>query len=702
MYFGVDYHPEQWVHPHGGTKDNPEAEWQQDIELMAAAGINVVRLGEYSWGLCEPEPGQYDFAWLRRVMDLLHKSGIRAVLATPTAAPPLWMSVKHPEILPVDEHGLVKHAGTRRAVCLNSEIFWDFSKKIVAAMAGALGNHPALVAWQVDNGIGGNFTEASFNEDTRRDWHLWLEAKYQNVGNLNDLLGLRHWGQVVTSFKQAPMPMSAPAVHNPALVVDWNRFCSDTIVQFVRMQAGLIRELSPGRPVTTNLRPLRHKFDHFDMAEAVDFVSVESAAAIKTHSAELACDMDILRSLKKEGVKSPDGSEGFWVMEYKAGNVSWQEVNSVVRPGVLRMFTYQLVSRGADAILFFRWRQPRFGSEAFDGAVLPHSGRKNSRVYKEVAHLGEELKMLAPALKGTRVRPEVCILYSHDNDWALQLPRQQNKFFRLREHIQLFYSAFHDKNIAVDFARPGEDLSRYRLVVAPSLRLLHGAEADRLNLYVQNGGTLVGTFNTGLVDENHIAPVNGYPHDLTDLFGLEVTEFDMLPPGEENHLTFKGAFPTSHLHPAKLWCDLIEPRECQVLATYSRDFYAGKPALTMNPFGLGKAVYFGTQSHPHFYSDLVTWLRQLCGLHPLLKVPEQVEVSMREKEGIRIHFLLNHKPNPVRVQFYKPMHDLLTGASIIGNHDLPPHGVLVIDEHPPVKKESEGTSAQAAGTSSQA
>jgi len=682
MYFGVDYHPEQWVYPYGGTKENPEAEWEKDIEMMVAAGVNVVRIGEFTWGLCEREEGKYDFTWMRRVMDLLGNAGIKVVLATPTAAPPIWMSQKHPEILPVDENGLIKHAGTRRAVCLNSEIFWDYSKAIVENMSKALGDHPDLIAWQVDNGIGGNFTEASFNEDTRRDWHLWLEAKYETVEKLNNKLGLRHWGQVVSDLKQVPMPMSAPAVHNPALVLDWNRFCSDTIVQFIKMQADLLREASPHHPVTTNLRALRHKFDHFDMAEVLDFVAIESTAALRTQSAELACEIDMLRSLKKDGVRSPDAGAGFWVMEHKAGNVSWQDVNSLVRPGVLRLFTYQLISRGADSLLFFRWRQPRFGPEKFHGAVLPHAASKKGRVYREVSQLGEELKLIAPALKGSTVRPEVCILYTHENEWSLQLPQQPNKFFKLPDHIQLFYSAFHDKNIGVDFARPTEDLSRYRLIIAPSLHMLRGAEADRLKLYVQNGGTLVGTFNTGLVDESHIASSAGYPHDLTDLFGLEVEEFDMLPPGEENHLSFKGAFPTSHLHPAKLWCDLIEPKECQVLATYSKDFYAGKAALTMNTFGLGKAIYFGTMSHQHFYLDLVTWLRQLCSLHPLLKVPESVEVSMREKEGSRIHFLLNHKPSPVRVQFYKPMHDLLTGSNIMGHYDLPPHGVLVLDEQP--------------------
>jgi len=681
MYFGVDYHPEQWVYPYGGTTENPEAAWERDIELMQAAGVNVVRMGEFTWGLCELSDGQYDFAWLKRVMDLMQKAGIKVVLATPTAAPPIWLSQKHPEILPVDERGLVKHEGTRRSVCLNSDIFWQYSKRVVEAMAKALGKHPQLIAWQIDNGLGGHYTEASFNEDTRRDWHGWLEAKYETVEKLNQLMGLRHWGQVVSSFDQVPMPMMAPTVHNPALVLDWCRFCSDTIVQFVKMQADILHELTPKCPVTTNLRPLLHRFDHFDLAGVIDFVSIESTAALKTKSAELACEIDMLRSLKKENIRTPDGDCGFWVMEQKAGNVNWQEVNSLVRPGVLRMFTYQLVSRGASAILFFRWRQPRYGNEKFHGAVLPHDGRNDGRIFREVAQLGDEMKLLAPALKGTRVQAETCILYSHDNEWVLQQPMQPNKHFSLRDHIQLFYNSFHDRNMAVDFARPSEDLSKYKLVIAPSLHLLSGGEADRLKLYVQNGGTLVSTFNTGLVDEHNLAPDTGRPHDLTDLFGLEVVEFDELPPGEENHLVFKGTFPTSHLHPAKLWCDLIEPRGCQILASYAKDFYSGRPAMTMHGFGLGKAIYIGTQSHSHFYDDLANWLRQMCSLHPFLKVPEKIEVSMRQKEEGNVFFLLNHQASPVRIQFYKPMHDYLTGSTFSGNYDLQPHGVLVLDEH---------------------
>jgi beta-galactosidase len=191
------------------------------------------------------------------------------------------------------------------------------------------------------------------------------------------------------------------------------------------------------------------------------------------------------------------------------------------------------------------------------------------------------------------------------------------------------------------------------------------------------------------VDENNIAPDSGVPHDLTDLFGLEVLEFDTLPLTEDNLLTFKGAFQTSHMHPAKVWCDVIQPKEgCQILAAFGKDFYAGKPAITMNTFGLGKAIYVGTQSHQHFYHDLVAWLRQMTGLHPLLKVPENIEVSMREKEGSKVFFLLNHQASQVRIQFYKPMHDFLTGQNIVGNYDLPPHGVLVIDEHPDTKVSS--------------
>jgi beta-galactosidase len=359
------------------------------------------------------------------------------------------------------------------------------------------------------------------------------------------------------------------------------------------------------------------------------------------------------------------------------------------------MFTYQLISRGASGVLFYHWRQPRIGNEKFYGAILPHHLEGTDRTFKEISQIGEELKLLAPALQGSTVDAEVCILYSHDNDWALQQPMQPNKFFSLRDHIQLIYNALHDRNIPVDFARPSEDLSKYRLVFAPSLHLLAAGEADRLKLYVQTGGTLVGTFNTGLVDEHHMAPDSGYPHDLTDLFGLEVLEFDPLPPGEENHLTFKGSFPTSHMHPARLWCDVIEPKECQVLATYAKDFYAGRPAMTMNAYGLGKAVYLGTKSHQHLYYDLVAWLRQICSLHPLLKVPDTVEVGLRQKEGTKVFFLLNHQNSPVRIQFYKPMHDYLTGNTFSGSYDLPPHGVLVLDEHPEVKTEQPAEAATA-------
>jgi beta-galactosidase len=680
MYFGVDYHPEHWVYPYAGTPEEPEARWKRDAELMVAAGVNVVRMGEFAWGLYESEEGKYTFDWMRRAMDIMRQHNIQVVLGTPTAAPPLWLTKKHPEILPLDERGIPLREGTRHAYCLNNDIYWDYCKRIVTALAKALGNHPQLIAWQIDNGIGGHTTEFSFNEETRRDWHAWLKAKYETVERLNECMGTRFWSQTVSDWDQIPMPMVAPTVHNPALVMDWMRFSSDTIVAFIKMQADLLRELTPNARVTTNLRALSRHFDHFDAADVLDFVALDSYATIKSKSSENAMDIDMMRSLKKSDIRMPDSEEGYWVIEQKAGQVNWQDVNSLVRPGVVRLFTYQLVSRGVTGVLYFFWRQPRIGSEKFYGGVLTHDGRGDNRVYREISQIGEEIKLLSPVLQGTKVTAETCILLSHENAWTHKLPFQQNKFFNLRDHILLFYSALHDRNIPVDFARPGDDLSKYKLVIAPSLHILGGGEADRLKLYVQNGGTLVSTFNTSLVDEHHIAPDTGFPGNLTDLFGLEVMEFDPLPPGEDNHLTFKGAFPTSHLHPAKTWCDVIETKECQILATYAKDFYSGRAAMTMNTFGLGKAIYIGTMSHQPFYYDLVVWLRQLCNLFPLLKVPDTVEVSMRERGDSKIYFLLNHQNSPVRLQFYKPMHDFLTGNTFQGNYDLPPHGVLVLDE----------------------
>ncbi len=675
MYFGADYYPEHWVFPFDGSEEEPESRWQVDAQLMAQAGMNVVRMGEFSWGLCEKEEGKFDFGWLKRAMDTFGAQGVKIVLGTPTAAPPLWLTHKHPEILPIDENGQTKHAGTRRAYSLNSDIYWDYCKKIVNAMAEALGDHKDLVAWQIDNGIGRHNTEYSFNPETKADWHEWLKQKYQTVDNLNTMLGFRFWAQEVQDWDQVPMPLNAPAPHNPALLTDWRRFSSDTSVSFIRMQSDILQEATPNIPVTTTIRPFATQLDTFDLAGVIDFVSLDSETTANDKPSKAAMSIDIARSLKKD-----EESEGFWVMEQKAGNVSWAEANSLVRPGLARLFTYQLISRGATGILYFYWRQPRIGPEKFYGGVLTHDGRAENRMYEEIMQIGEEVGRLAPSLAGTQVKPDAAILISHDNDWAQNQPMRPNRYFNQREHVSLFYNALHDKNILVDFARPGDDLSKYRLVIAPSLHMLSGDDADILRDYVEKGGTLVATFNTGLVNESHIAPINGIPFELTDVFGMEVSEFDPLPPGEENHLTFKGSFPTTALHPARTWCDIIEPLECEVMGTYALDFYSGRPAMTSHEFGEGRAIYIGTMSHQEFYYDFVAWLRQVVGLAPLLRVPDQIEVCMRERSDYRLYFLINHQNAPVHVQFFKPVHSFLDDREITGGFDIAAHDVLVLDE----------------------
>ncbi|MDA7916307.1 beta-galactosidase [Verrucomicrobia bacterium] len=681
MFVGAAYYPEHWVYPFDGTEEQPESRWEVDANLMVKAGINSVRMGEFCWGLVEQEEGTYDFAWLRRAMDVFSKAGLKIILATPTAAPPVWLLQKYPEILPVDENGQRLNEGTRRAYSLNSNKYWELSTKIVKAMSEALGDHPGLIAWQIDNGIGRHQTEFSFNAETKRDWHAWLKQKYGTVESLNEKMGLRFWGQVVSKFEQVPMPMRAPAVHNGSLITDWKRFSSDTSVAYVRMQAELLHELHPALPVTTTIRPFATEIDQFDLADAVDFVAVDSPAPKGEKSAEVAMGIDLMRCLKKDGIKTPGDTGGFWVMEQKAGSASWQDISHVARPGEVRVFTYQLISRGANGVNYFYWRQPRVGPEKYYGGVLNHKGDGDNRMYREIQEITGELEKLAPRLKDTEVVAETCILISHENQWAQSHQLKPNRHFEQLEHIKLYYTALYNRNIPVDFARPTDDLSKYKLVIAPSLHLLAPGEADRLALYTYNGGMLIGTCNTSLVDEYNVAPNNGIPGEMTELFGLEVKEFDILPPGQDNSLNFKGNFQTSRLHPAKLWCDLIEPHKgTQVMATYTREFYAGTPAMTMNNFGEGKALYMGTISHQEFYDDLMFWIRQQCHLYPLLKVPDTIEVSMRQNEKSRVYILINQQETAVRIQFLKSIHDFLTGERISGNYDMKPRSILVLDE----------------------
>lgn len=331
--------------------------------------------------------------------------------------------------------------------------------------------------------------------------------------------------------------------------------------------------------------------------------------------------------------------------------MNWADVNSLVRPGIVRLLTYQLVSRGAGGVLYFLWRQPRISPEKFYGGVLSHDGRGQNRVYQEISLIGRELQLPDSVLHGTRVVSEVCILFSHENESNSRRVRQPNKFFNQREHLQLFYNALHDRNIPVDFARPTEDLSQYKLV---------------------------STCNTGLIDEHHLASDTGYPHDLTDLFGLEVVEFDPLPPGEENHLTIKSQFPVSHLHPARLWWDLIEPKGCQVLGIYAKDFYAGQPAITMNSHG---------QGHLHRHGQPAKFLfRPGPVAAPVVQLPFAAQGARQRRsqppaEG-RPEDLFPAQPP----KFLRAHHLLQGDARFSDRPDLhrqprsPPHGVLVLDE----------------------
>ncbi len=664
FYYGVDYYPEHW----------PEARWAEDARLMQEACINVVRLAEFAWGKLEPSEGQYDFAWLDRAIEILAAHEMKLVLGTPTASPPPWLVAMHPDLFLVRADGMRATYGSRRNYCPTNPSYRQYSARIVEVMGQHYKAHPHVMGWQMDNEFGGR----CYCPNCQRAFHRWLEQTYESLEELNRQWGTIFWSHTYTDWSQIPLPWTTSGISNPGLALDYYRFMSDAYVAFQQAQVDILRRECSHHFITHNLMGFRFdELNYFDLAHSLDFVAWDNYPrgfwniANQVSSSELALGHDAMRGLK---------GRNFWVMEAQSGPAGWEVMGVRPRPGEIRLWAYQGIARGADAIVYFRWRSYRYGAEQYWHGILDHDGRPRRR-YQEVQHMGRELARIGDLIAGSEVRAEAAMILSYDSRFAFQI-QPNNPGFSYGEHFASYHHALTEQNTPVDISAPLADLSAYKLVIAPSLHVLSEAVAANLRRFVTNGGVLVVTMRSGVKEANNAVVDQPLPGPLAELCGIEVYEYDSLPADSTYELDFASTagFSNGVSGSARIWCDILALRGAEAAACYMEADYAGQPVVTVNRQGDGQVIYVGTVGDSQLVHTITQWAMNLAGIKPLLPPIPGVEVTTRWQDGRCYLFILNHTEQEQRVSLDGNYHDLIGGQSKTGVTSVLAKDLLILVE----------------------
>ena len=405
MYFGADYYPEHW----------PKERWAEDAKLMKEASINVVRVAEFAWAKLEPMEDNYDFSWLDEAIETLVNEGIEAVMGTPTATPPKWLMDKYPEIYMKDKFGQIRGFGSRRHHCYNSPVYHEYSSRIVAKMAEHYRQNPNVVAWQIDNEFGCQDTGQCYCEDCLAAFKEWLKNKYGTIEAVNVAWGTVFWSQNYQGWDEMILPGYTVCDesdnnfhgHNPGMLLDFYRFSSDSVVNYQKLQIDEIRKVAD-QPITHNMMGHFPEIDYFDLGEDLDFVCWDNYPKNQWGISDyrnIAMAHDLMRGVK---------DKNFWVMEQQSGPCGWSVLGDTPEPGQLRLWTYQAIAHGAEAIVYFRWRTCTFGAEEYWYGILDHDGIPRRR-YQEIKQTGKELQALSDWIIDSKVVSHVALIKSYDN-----------------------------------------------------------------------------------------------------------------------------------------------------------------------------------------------------------------------------------------------------------------------------------------------
>lgn len=660
ILFGGDYNPNQW----------PKEIWEEDIRIFKKASINSATVNVFSWAKIQPSENCYDFEELDQIIEKLSTEGFDIVLATSTAALPAWMFKKHPEVARTDYDGRHHKFGQRHNACPNSLVYQKYAERLATKLAERYGENPQVTCWHINNEYGGE----CYCDNCEKAFRVWLKDKYHTIEALNKAWNMEFWGHTVYEWDEIVLPnalsegIGYDKTAFAGISIDYRRFNSDSLLKNYMMERDAIRKIDPTTPITTNLMGTFKGLDYFKWAKEMDLVSWDNYPAYNTPWSLVAMTHDLMRGLKQQP---------FMLMEQTPSQQNWQPYNSLKKPGQMRAQSYQTIAHGADTIQYFQLRRSIGACEKFHGAVIEHVGHEDTRVFRETAALGAELAQLSDII-GTQTQAQVAVIFDWDNYWALEYTSGPTVDLKYVEQIHRYYRYFYEQNIAVDLVPVDADLSKYKLVAAPVLYMIKEGMQERLTDFVKQGGALLTTYMSGIVDQSDNVHLGGYPGPLRELAGIWVEEIDALAPEQSNGVSLVNEDLSGT---SNLVSDLIHLENAEALAHYTSNFYAGMPAVTKNTFGDGTVYYFGGQLEDQLQDQLFKTIVEESDITPVIEEATKLEIACRENEEAKFFVIINfHEEAQPLPEMFVGKTDLLTGEVLSSEMMLTQYTTYIVKE----------------------
>jgi beta-galactosidase len=654
LWFGAAWYPEQW----------PEDRWEQDLALMQAAGMNVVRIGEFAWSALEPSEGHYDLDWLARAIRLAEKHHIAVVIGTPTDTPPAWLTSKYPQVLRVGADGRRAEHGGRRQFSYSSPLYREFCRDIANRLAERFGRDADVIGWQ----IGNEYTDESFDPDTHRQFQDWLQHRYTHLQALNEAWTTAYWSQTYSAWDQVPLN-GQPG--NPGWMLDHKRFVTDTWRSFQKSQIDAVRIHAAARQfITTNVGGLgwSDNWDHYAIVSDLDVASWDPYVGqghLDYH--RLGAISDYVRGWKQRN---------FWVMETQPGFVNWAPINTSLDRGEVRAMAWESVGHGADAVLYWQWRSALNGQEQYHGSMVGPDGTPLP-LYDEIRQLGHELAVASASLADTSPRSDVAIVTTYESRWAIDF-QQHTQSYDQQQILLEYYRSLEDLTHSVDIVHASVPLGRYKLVLAPSLNVISAGLGRQLADYVHEGGHLILGPRSGMKDEFDRLDTHRQPGPLVDALGGRVEQYYAL----DETLTVAGEIGAGT---ASIWGEDLSAGSPQttVILRYGKNgtWLSDSPAAIRREYGKGTITYLGTVLDPASMRVFVKQALDAARVTPLFgQVPADIEVTRRTGKDHDVFVLINHGKQTQSLRLAAAMRDVLTGRAAAQSITLASQAVAVLEE----------------------